>query len=178
MEHPELITVEHVASVVGENFTCKASSRGNVQVQIKDLANRKPYTICTLLKDAGEKLHEAGLCDHPDDVVRLSWPTDENDSKGRRIWQPYPQIWVNKPDAATARAVETSEEVKELKGAFEELKEDSAQQMQMLMMLLEKNGIEVPQKPVVTSPETVEEAATDQTEGTDEPPAQQDQEPF
>ena len=91
------ITEAAVGKAIGENFSLKTYSNGNIQATIKDLGATGPYDVCKQLIAAADALVAAGVVSDPNTCVRLSWNTQKKDENGQDIWKPYPQLWVNQP---------------------------------------------------------------------------------
>jgi len=86
-----------VGKAIGEKFSLKTYSNGNIQATIKDLKSTGPYDVCKQLIAAADALVSAGVVTNPNDCVRLSWNTQKKDENGQDVWKPYPQLWVNQP---------------------------------------------------------------------------------
>ena len=86
-----------VGKAIGEGFSLKTYSNGNIQATISDLKSTGPYDVCKQLIAAADALVEAGIVTDPNVCVRLSWNTQKKDENGQDVWKPYPQLWVNQP---------------------------------------------------------------------------------
>ena len=138
------ITPDNVQSVLGDKFTVREHTGGNVQVQFANLGDVQPYDVCCFLKEAAEKLVAAGLITNPNEAVRLSWNTHKLDEEGNEIWKPYPQLWVNQP---TQQAVQTQANTQ----AITDLKSGQAEIMAALNAMAGKPAAKV-EAPVTPPP--------------------------
>ena len=108
---------------VAEQFKVEAYERnGNFQVTIANMGAIRDYSKMQVLTTACDRLHEAELIPHPDEVFRLSWKTRQVDDNGDPIFRPYPTIWVNQPGRTEAAVSQNAEDVSAVRAELEELK--------------------------------------------------------
>jgi hypothetical protein len=92
------ITLEGVQGCLGDGFTCRAYSGGNIQVSFAQLSGMTGEDICQGLLDAAKALKAGG---YPASV-RTSWKNRDGN------WTSFPHVWVNRPRPAEVAQQETS----------------------------------------------------------------------
>lgn len=144
------INEEAVGKCIGENFSLKSYSNGNIQASIKDLKSTGPYDVCKQLIAAADALVAAGVVENPNTCVRLSWNTQKKDENGQDIWKPFPQLWVNQPTQTQVALQESGSRVDKLESNVEQI-------MGMFQKLLEtQGGATKPAAPAVAPPPATE----------------------
>ena len=119
------ITEEQIIEELGDvadKFKLERYENGNFQVTIANMGAIRDYSKMKLLVTGCERLWEAELIPHPDEIFRLSWKTRQVDDQGDPIFRPYPTIWVNQPGRTETAVNQNSEEIESVREELDQLK--------------------------------------------------------
>ncbi len=128
----QLQQVEQVLAAAGladRLLVTQQQSTGNIQISIKNLGSVNHIDVCGILYKTGVTLLESGLPGITrKNVVQLSHPTGEKDSRGADIWKPWPCSWVNQPDPATQRVAQLEHLIAQQTAMMQQLQGNQPQQ--------------------------------------------------